>query len=254
MRRYLPVVLLAIFLVVPASRSAQLGIIGAWLFDDAGNVVADSVGSNDGSLEGTAKWAASGKTGGGVELPGKGDSFIRIPYAPEFNSDNYTFMCWTKLTPGNWQYIVWRDGEVWPEPENLRRIDIWINLNTNAAVYICHAANGEEIRGDGTTAIADEKWHHVAKTFDGSMLKMYIDGNLEVESDVGGQLVVNEEADMWIGARPGDVSATGIFDEVGYSTEALGEEDIATIMNQGLGMAAAVAPAGKLPIAWGYIK
>ena len=55
-------------------------------------------------------------------------------------------------------------------------------------------------------------------------------------------------------ARPGDVAATGLFDEVGFFTESLSEDELAQVMKDGLASYAAVSSASKLAAIWGQVK
>ena len=86
------------------------------------------------------------------------------------------------------------------------------------------------------------------------MMRLFVDGKLDGEGATGGKLVVNGEDPLWIGARPGDVAATGIIDEVGFFTEALDEDQLKTVMNQGLEVLAPVEALGKITTTWGGLK
>ena len=110
-------------------------------------------------------------------------------------------------------------------------------------VFMWHA-KGKVGRINGKTVIADDKWHHISKVYDGK-----IDG----EMPSGGTLDTSKSP-IWLGARPGNVAATGLFDEVGFFTEALSEDEINNVMKQGLMQIASVDPTAKLAISWGEIK
>jgi hypothetical protein len=234
------------------AQAAKLGLASAWLFEDGnGKVVKDAVSGNDGEIKGTLKWVAGGKFGGALEFPGKGDSYVRIDHDDVFNSDPYTFVSWTKLKPTTWQYIVWRNGDVWPEPEDVRHLDIWIHID-HYPVFMWHV-KGQVGRIDGKAIVADDKWHHIAKIYDGKTVKMYIDGKVDGEAPSGGTLDTSKSP-IWIGARPGNVAATGLFDEVGFFTEALSEGQLNDVMKDGLLKFAAVDPDGKVATTWGDLK
>jgi beta-galactosidase len=234
------------------AQAAQFGLASAWLFEEtSGKIAKDAVGGNDGELKGSVDWSADGKFGRAVKFPGKGDSYIRIAHNDVFNSDPYTFTIWTKLKPTTWQYVIWRNGEVWPEAQLVRHIDIWIHKD-HYPVFMWHV-KGQVGRIDGKKIVADDKWHHIAKVYDGKSVKMYIDGELDGESPSGGQIDTSKSP-IWLGARPGNVAATGLFDEVGFFTEALSETDIKDVMNKGLQVFALVDPAGKLATTWGDIR
>ena len=238
--------------VVFSAHAAKLGLASAWLFEEnGGNVVKDVVSGHDGKIKGTLKWVGNGKFGSALEFPGKGDSYIRIEHADVFNADPYTFVAWVKLEAASWQYIVWRNGDVWPEADNVRHLDIWIHQD-DYPVFMWHV-KGEVGRIDGKTVIADGTWHHVAKVYDGKNVQMFIDGKLEGEKPSGGTLDTSESP-IWIGARPGNVAATGLFDEVGFFTKALSKAQLNEVMDNGLADYTAVAAAGKAATTWGLLK
>ena len=66
-----------------------------------------------------------------------------------------------------------------------------------------------------------------------------------------------QSAQTWyIGGRKGS-SIEGMIDEVGVFSEALGDEDLTRLMEQGMDVAlfgAPVSPQGKLATAWGSLK
>ncbi len=243
----------AAFLIFCICGSAfSLEFAAAWLFDErTGKVSKDLVAGNDAVLEGSASWDA-GRLGGAMELPGKGDSFARVAYGEWLDAPEYTFVAWVRLENASWQYIAWADGEVWPEPRNARHIDIWVHQD-GYVVFICHTEEGGDVRLDGSAVIADGDWHHVAKVFGGGRLQLYIDGKLDGEIE-SAPLVVNGKDDLWIGARPGDIAATGLFDEVAFLTEPLSRDGVQSLMEDGLLMALSVSPEGSLALQWAELR
>ena len=243
---------LVIGIAVTSAHAVKLGLASAWLFDDGdGDTVTDIVSGHDGEIKGSLTWVNNGKFRGALEFPGQGDSYVRIDHDDVFNADPDTFVAWVKLNAASWQYIVWRNGDVWPEPENVRHLDIWIHQN-DFPVFMWHV-NGQEGRIEGKTIIADSDWHHVAKVYDGSNVQMFIDGKLDGERASGGTLDTSESP-IWIGARPGNVAATGLFDEVGFFTQALSEAEVNAVMDNGLADYAAVEATGKATLTWGLLK
>lgn len=240
------------FGVVFSVRAAKLGLASAWLFEENGGKVAkDIVSGHDGDIKGSVEWTDNGKFGGALDFPGKGDSYIRIDHDAVFNSDPYTFVAWVKLNAASWQYVVWRNGDVWPELNNVRHLDIWIHQD-DFPVFMWHV-NGQVGRIDGKTIVADGEWHHIAKVYDGKKVQMFIDGKLDGDAASGGKLDTSDSP-IWIGARPGDVAATGLFDEVGFFTKALTEAQVNDVMDNGLEDYAAVEAAGKATTTWGLLK
>ncbi|MBD3183626.1 hypothetical protein GF312_15150, partial [Candidatus Poribacteria bacterium] len=175
------------------------GIVAAWLFNEgSGDDINDSVGNNNGEIEGSLKWV-DGKFGKALEFAGAGDSYVTIPHNDIMDSVPYTITAWVKLEPVGWQYIIWKNGVVWPEVHKKRHMDIWVH-DADYVVAMWHNEAGVEERIDGTIIVADGTWHHVAKVYDGDTVYLYIDGQVDGEATTSG-IAVNGEDPLWIGAR-----------------------------------------------------
>jgi len=246
--------LILFMLLASLSYGAQMGLAGAWSFDDSsGKTAKDSVAGNNGQLMGSTKFVATGKLGGAVQFPGKGDSYVSIPHKDYMDADAYTFTVWTKLDAASWQYVAWKNGPVFPDQGAARHIDIWIH-DADYPVFMWSVEGGGDFaRLDGKGIIADGFWHHLVKLYDGKNIRMYIDGKMDGESATQ-KLAKNGKDELWIGARPGDVSATGLMDEVGFFTKALSEAEIKSVMAESLTKLAFVESKNKLSTAWGTIK
>lgn len=157
------IALFGVVFLVSIAKSSEAGLASAWLFEEAsGKTVKDFVGGNDGEIKGSVERVATGKFGRALKFPGKGDSYVSIPYNDVFDSEPYTFAAWVKLDPASWQYIAWQNGLVWPEPHMKRHIDIWVHQD-GYVVLMWYLEDGGQGRADGKTIVADSKWHHVAK-------------------------------------------------------------------------------------------
>ena len=256
MKNIFTIVISLMFVVGLAGMTygAQMSLAGAWSFDEgAGKTVIDSVAGNNGELMGSTKFVAGGNFGGAVQFPGKGDSYVIIPHKDYMDADAYTFTVWTKLDVASWQYIAWKNGPVFPDQGAARHIDIWVHDEDYPVFMWSVEGGGDFVQLPGKTVIADGTWHHVAKWYDGKSIRMYIDGKLDVQADTE-KLAKNGKDALWIGARPGDVAATGIMDEVGFFTKALTENELKAVMNQSLTSLSAVDSSDKLSTTWGDVK
>ena len=103
----------------------------------------------------------------------------------------------------------------------------------------------------GTSIVADGNWHHLAGTWDGSTMKIYVDGKLENSVPTVGKISANEEV-LCIGAAEGQaIPLKGIIDEVKIYNKALSEGEMDELMRS---VISAIAPADKLSTTWGAIK
>lgn len=100
--------------------------------------------------------------------------------------------------------------------------------------------------------IQDETWHFLAGTWDGTTIKLYIDGELNKELECKGKLTANNEP-LFIGARGGNQRfVNGALDEIKMYNYALTEDELIRDMENP--NAADVVPQDKLTTTWARIK
>ncbi|XWK86463.1 MAG: LamG-like jellyroll fold domain-containing protein [Phormidium sp.] len=127
----------------------------------------------------------------GLQLDGVND-YVEIPYRPELNPQQFTVSCWTKVLGGQGTYrsvITSRD-------ENpLKGYIIYAGDNNKWQFWVGSGGNWNSVTGSD---IVLNTWTHLAAAFDGSKLKLYINGVLAQE--VAGTYVVNTARPLRIGA------------------------------------------------------
>ena len=205
--------------------AADPALKGSWSFDEgSGTVAASDVCKKTGTVPATLKWV-DGKKGKAIEFNGK--DYVVIKACPCMNSPQYTLSAWTKFKEtGDYHYIAWKAGPVFPEDKDARRFDLWTQVDGTVS-GIMHTADGQEqLQVAGTTDITDDTWHHVALTYDGKVITLYVDGKKESEQTPTGPLATNDH-DLWIGGRASGVVATGAIDEVKFYNRALAADEIA---------------------------
>ncbi|MBM4018206.1 MAG: LamG domain-containing protein [Planctomycetes bacterium] len=204
------------------------GLKGCWTFDEgAGDAVKNAVGPNHGRIQDGLKWT-DGKRGKAVAFDGKG--YVLIDSAPCLGSAQYTFAAWVKLKDtGNYHYIVWRGGPAFPEAGECRNLDIWVRTDGGlSGILDYQKQGGPRFLLAGAKKVADDQWHLVVCVNDGKTVRFYVDGRKDAEGALAGPLARNDHP-LWIGARPANVAATGIIDEVRFFDRALTEEEVAKL-------------------------
>ncbi len=113
----------------------------------------------------------------------------------------------------------------------------------------------------GKTELEQGKWYHIAGTYDGTNVEMYIDGEPESvkgalsadkaawKPEWGGKVAVGQVLQL----KYGPEAFTGGIDEVVLLSRALAQEEIRQLLN-GWEDAFAVEPHGKLATSWGRVK
>lgn len=228
-------------------------IVGTWLFDDGnGKTAKDSSGNkNDGEIKGDLKWV-DGKFGKALEFPGADENFVEVPYNDSLTLTTFSFTLWVKLqSTGNYQSVLIKtaDGQV----ENYSGY-IFAGTNVFWTRFTSGGAGKWAFQKWGATVAADDKWHHLAGTYDMKSVTSYIDGKVEAAADTNGKPDASP-GPLNIGDCPGfPYFAKGIIDDVGLFNVGLTADDIKTVMDKGLAIFLAVSPSGKLATTWGEIK
>lgn len=118
----------------------------------------------------------------------------------------------------------------------------------------------------GDIKVSDNKWHHVAVTFDGDMKRIYVDGKIDVEAATAtnnkmigpkaqryGFIGIGSEADQFNGNASPTWTFTGLMDEFLMYHRALTEDEMESLYRS-KGDPFAVEPDEKLSIRWAKIK
>jgi hypothetical protein len=192
-------------------------LVGWWKLDEMkGSVTADAADSHTGTLVGDATWA-EGVAGGALQLDGQGD-YVDLGTGPDFDiADRITVAAWIKVTAFDvdWQAIIAKGDTAW----RLSR-DQGNNLH-----FGCTGVWPEWVRGN--VGVNDGRWHHVAGTYDGSELRLYVDGKLDASAKTQGAVNVNAYP-VYIGENaehPGR-GWHGLIDDVRLYNYALSDVEI----------------------------
>ena len=83
--------------------------------------------------------------------------------------------------------------------------------------------------------LAPDVWTHVAASYDGAHLRLFVDGAEAGSVPKTGRLDTNASAAVWIGANPPDGYAAfrGLIDDVRIYRSALTADGIAAVMKDG---------------------
>ena len=125
----------------------------------------------------------------------------------------------------------------------------WVlrQLNTGVAEFTL-ALEGGNVFTAGTVNIVDGYWHHVAGTYDGTNVNIYVDGILDVSRPAAGLLQLHPEAQVTIGGRHIQIHAwRGVLDDVGVYSYALSPEEVRDLARLGKNVIPSVAIDESIP-------
>lgn len=240
-------IMFSIFLIEAGASAASENMVAAWNFEGVnGDTVIDATGNgHDGILVGGAQ-IADGKFGKGVELDGV-DGYVEVPHSEDLNLDTFTLAAWIRMgnTGANQNVIVKKI----PDPEQ-KTYQLMSHTGSAGAMRGSFHVGGANSVVMGLTPVIDDEWHHTAATYDGSTLKLYLDGELESEVAATGTPDATD-APLGLGSAIPGQFMLGIIDEVFVMDVALEQEDIVEMMD---GLNLSVEFHGKLAATWGVIK
>ena len=261
MLRSIVISILTILIAIGLSLSTDAAVVGAWLFDEgSGDTAADSSGRGvDGVIVGDPEWVA-GQFGGALEL--EPEKYVDFP--PPLSEmmileRDFSCMAWVYANEwiGGFQGIL----SMQAGSSNGETYGFYFDKSGEMiAVYINVAGGGQSLKTDvGTVELAT--WTHVAVTYDGSELTIYVNGEVEAQRDLSGdldnkddlgRLVINGNYNSLNGGLSEWSSAT--VDEVLVFDNMLLQDEIQGYMNNGFEMGQAVEPTAKLTTTWGELK
>jgi hypothetical protein len=196
----------------------------AWYkFDDgAGSTAIDSASGCNGTVSG-ASWT-TGKIGGGLSFDGNND-YVSIPSNAVFDiSKAFSVTAWVRAT-GAWGTggnvdVIMRKGDANP---CIWQIDI-----ANGKL---EASQTDGAGAPGATTLLTNKWYHVAGTFDGATVKLYVNGAIDLSIAYPSTITPNG-LPIYIGGHMGSTDVLqGVLDDVRFYNRALTAGEIAAMAN-----------------------
>jgi glucose/arabinose dehydrogenase len=168
-----------------ASSGPPPGLVAAYGFDEAsGTTVKDASGNgNDGTISNATRTAA-GKNAGALSFNGT-SALVTVPAAPSLDlTTGMTLEAWVNPSAlgGSWRTVIFKE-------------------RTGGMLYSLYANNGSanrpvgqvflggaEQNAVGTAALPLNTWTHLAATYDGTALRLYVNGALTSTLAVSGAL------------------------------------------------------------------
>ena len=182
----------------------------------------------DASPATTSMWS-EGKYGCGISFDGV-DDYVSVGNGASLNSAK-TISAWIKTNSHDTSQSIFQKKQSDTGGQ-------YYNLSISSADNIAFYVNGA-IAGNGIYSSADSivigSWHHVVGTYDGSVLKLYIDG---VSAATNVNLVAGDYSNSdsaFIGVHPNLVAQkfNGLIDDVRIYNYALTATQVKTLFNQG---------------------
>ena len=212
-------------------------VVGLWGFDEReGNRADDLSGNgNDGTLIGNPEWV-EGRFGSALRFDGA-DDYVDCGNAEMLQIATGTMMAWMKVHTDKDSglsavTLPFGDSRRWEPP--FRSLGLGAVQGEPVFWIAINSENKEFLSG----RLRLHQWHHMAVTYDGVMRRGYIDGEVVFDYVYRGEIEYSGDPTCVIGTRgkesPGEFF-NGVIDEVAIFSEALSNDQIRTIMKEGIG-------------------
>jgi len=210
---------------VIAAAAPDSGLVAAYGFEEtSGAAVTDaSPARNNGAIAGAAR-TASGRYGRALSFDGL-DDVVTIAGSPSLDlSTGMTLEAWVRPTAlSGWRSVVLKE-----RPGGLA---YGLYAHDNAPRPAATVFVEDDVSAAGTTAIPLNAWTHVAATYDGADLRLYVNGTLAGTQAAAGRLPPSADPLRIGGNLVWGEHFTGRIDEVRVYNRALSPAEIARDMD-----------------------
>jgi fibronectin type 3 domain-containing protein len=220
------------------AAAPPVGLVAAYAMDEGlGTTIGDKAGTNTGSISG-ATWTPSGKFGSALSFNGT-SSIVNIPDANSLDlTTAMTLEAWVRPTTLG---TAWRTAILKEAGANYA---YGLYANTGTTRPSANAVTGGTDHDQrGSAALVANTWAHIATTYDGANLRLYVDGVLSGSLAATGSIATST-GQLRIGANTiwGEYFS-GLIDEVRIYNRALTQAEIQTDMTQSIGTPDTASPA-----------
>jgi hypothetical protein len=173
-------------IVAPSAHAAQ-GLVGAYGFDEpSGTAVVDASGAgNAGTISGATR-VAGGKFGAALSFDGIND-MVTVSDSNSLDlSPAMTLEAWVNPTGSGWRTAVFKE-----RPGGLA-YGMYASTDTNRPSTEITTASGSELRGPA--ALPANAWSHLATTYDGATLRLYVNCAQVASKTASGSLNISSGA------------------------------------------------------------
>ncbi len=212
--------------------SVDAGLILHWTFDD-GTATDSTANGNDGTVNGPVLFTPGQVGAGALSFDGANDyvdagnmdfSGTAVSFAAWFNADNLancnSFDC----------RIVSKASGVSTQDHYF--MVSTINSGGTKLRFRLKAGGTTTTLIGGSGIVSNGQWHHIAATYGGSEMRLYLDGVLVGSIAKNGVIDVNAGLPLWVGGNPPGPTVRpwdGLVDDVRLYDRALTLQDVQTL-------------------------
>ncbi len=251
---FLPFLFMLIFLTVGTVLGAlEDDLVVYFTFDNVdGNTIYDSSPNGLNANIVANAVIVTGKNGKGIRITAEGADCVNVPADEKLKiSGEITMAAW--IFQDSWSTDgQWFDKNCHNGGEHTSYGIGVFEGGKNINMFLGTGSSRPRLAKPHT--LKEKTWHHVVGTYDGSAMKVYIDGEFALEHAEAINFTGTNDQDLRIGCskdRPQYTFDNGVIDDAAIWSRALSEAEIKEVMNGGL---QAVTPKNKAATTWGLIK
>jgi hypothetical protein len=208
-----------------SSCSSQENITGVWdtnysmvqhLNESSGTLFDSTNNDNDGTNNG-AEYTATAKIAGGYDFVDQQKDQIVVADDPTLNiTESITISAWVKTGALAQQPRIVTKGKT-----TTNAYILYAGLNSNDKPYFSIWDEGVKQSANSDIVITDNIWHYVVGTYNGTQIKIYIDGELNNTAEYIGDIdIVSQDLFIPSDEQAGANYFEGLIDEVRISNTA----------------------------------
>lgn len=226
-------ILIALVVLLALAATASLvwasgGLVSYWPFDEgSGTMAFDAINGNDGTINGATY--VPGKFGTALNFAATGD-LVTVLNDPLLRPANVTVSAWVRNSgvPTSYDYILAKtlDGG---------KASYAFYTGSSGGLYFYVSGATYRLSDNAGAGIWDGGWHHIAGTYDGSVVRLFVDGSEIGTANTGPSAIAYGTAvfngDLSIGSygnlNPALFDWRGDIDEIGFWNRALTADEVA---------------------------
>jgi hypothetical protein len=199
---------------------APAGLVAAWAFDEgSGTAAGDATGNGHTGTVSGAVWSTAGRFGGALSFDGV-DDWVTVADAGDLDlTSALTLSAWVRPAAlgTRWRTVVFKEGSP---------------LAYSLYAHERNAGPVAEVQVGGLRAVRRSTplplnvWSHLAVTYDGAALRLYVDGALAGTTALTGSMSVTSGVLRIGGNNVWNEWFSGLLDEVRIYDRALSQQEI----------------------------
>ncbi|HWO59865.1 MAG TPA: LamG domain-containing protein, partial [Umezawaea sp.] len=213
------------------STAPPLGLVAAYSFDQgSGTSLPDLSGNGNNGTIANASWSTGGKYGSALSFNGT-NAIVNVPDSASLDlTSGMTLEAWVNPSAlgTSWRTVLMK------ETSGDMVYDLYGNRNTTVPTTEVRVG-GSAQSDNGTSALPLNTWVHLASTYDGNVLRLYVNGTQVSQLLVVGSIATSTGALRIGGNTIWPEWFAGLIDEVRIYNRALSTTEIQADMNTRVG-------------------